>query len=67
MSFLLLSLIFSSCLSAETKEIASERIVVSRKRIKSAVELCATNGKVKEIQVKPRELIVCGNGAVFRR
>lgn len=69
MFYLLLpSLIFSGCISpAPVENVSRERVSVSRKRIQYAVEMCKANGKVKEIQIKTQEIIICGNGAVFRR
>lgn len=69
MSFFLLSVLFlSGCLTPAPKEVvAVEKITIPMKRVKFAVKVCGLNGGVKEIQIRPRELIFCKNGAVFNQ
>lgn len=43
------------------------KVVISIKRINFAYRVCKENGKIKEIQLKPQELVVCGNGAIFSK
>lgn len=51
--------------AAEKKD--PRQISVDIKRINFAYRVCKENGKIKEIVIKPKEIVVCGNGATFSK
>ncbi len=63
-------LLLTGCFTTEKpREVApnAAKVSVSIKRINFAYKMCKSNGKIKEIQIRPKEIIVCGNNAEFSK